>query len=354
MSIEPNQINKRTVLDYWQALENTEASQLEKTIHHFTTADMVWNGPDPINQLQGAGAFLTDFWLPLLNSFSNLKRQTHIFFSGESNGRIDGLDDGEMWVCGTGLFNGIFSRDYLTIPSSGKEVNIRWGEFCRMRDGKIVETYFLLDLIDLMQQAGFQVLPPSRGTDGVWPSPRANDGNMLDTQDEQTTRYSLEHIREFIFDGLNNYDQSELESMGMADFFHPDVKWYGPGGIGACLNFKEFETLHQQPWLIAFPDRSVQDLDALFAEGNYSGAPGWAGVKATHTGEYLGYPATGKSLTINGLDYWKREGEVYVENWVFVDMVHLFRQIGVDLFERLHSEIDQSHEMRRFDNNSLS
>jgi len=163
----------------------------------------------------------------------------------------------------------------------------------------------------------------------------AKDGILLGAQDAAESRYSLEHIRKFIFDGLNNYDQSELESMAMADFFHPEVKWYGPGGIGACLNFNEFETLHQQPWLHAFPDRSVQNLDALFAEGKFSGAPGWAGVKATHTGEYLGCPATGKPLVINGLDYWKREGERYVENWVFVDMIHLFRQLGVDLFARL-------------------
>jgi hypothetical protein len=26
---------------------------------------------------------------------------------------------------------------------------------------------------------------------------------------------------------------------------------------------------------------------------------------------------------------------MYVENWVFVDMIHLFRQFGVDLFERM-------------------
>ena len=152
---------------------------------------------------------------------------------------------------------------------------------------------------------------------------------------------SLEHIRKFIFDGLNNYDQSDLESMGMADFFHPEVKWYGPGGIGACLSFSEFETLHQQPWLTAFPDRAVQNLDALFAEGNYSGAPGWSGVKATHTGDYLNHPPTGNKLEFNGLDWWKRNGEVYIENWVFVDMIHLFRQFGVDLFDRmkqLHGE----------------
>lgn len=41
------------------------------------------------------------------------------------------------------------------------------------------------------------------------------------------------------------------------------------------MSFAEFETLHQQPWLVAYPDRQVQDLDALFAEGLYSAAPGW-------------------------------------------------------------------------------
>ncbi len=82
----------------------------------------------------------------------------------------------------------------------------------------------------------------------------------------------------------------------------------------------------------------MQNLDALFAEGRYSGAPGWAGVKATHAGEYLDHAATGNAVEIYGLDWWKRDGEVYIENWVFVDMIHLFRQLGVDLFERLAQE----------------
>ncbi len=45
-------------------------------------------------------------------------------------------------------------------------------------------------------------------------------------------------------------------------------------------------------------------------------------------------------VEINGLDWWKRDGEVYIENWVFVDMIHLFRQLGVDLFERLAHEAE--------------
>lgn len=335
--VELNQLNKHAVWDFWQALENAGTDEIETAVATAMAADVIWHGPAPLGELQGADLFKSEFWLPLLHSFPDLKRETHIFCGGESNGRIDGklALDGHMWVSGTGYLNGIFANDYLSIPATGKRVSIRWGEFCRVENGKIVEIYFLLDLIDLMQQSGFDVLPPARGKNNLYPSPAANDGVLLNAQDEAVSAYSLDHIRRFIFDGLNAYDESALGSMGMSDYFHPDVKWYGPGGIGACLSFKEFEEFHQAPWLIAYPDRKVQNLDALIAEGSYSGGPGWAGVIATHTGPYLDSPATGNTIRFNGLDWWKREGEVYVENWVFVDMIDLFRQFGIDLFARL-------------------
>ena len=335
MAIELNQENKQIVWNYWQQLEAASADQLLQIANESLVSNILWHGPDPINELRGVQSFVAEFWLPLQKSFRDLRRQTHIFFGGQSNGRIDGKNDGNMWVTGTGYLNGIFVEDYLSIPANNSEVHIRWGEFCRLEEGRITEIFFLLDLVDLIEQAGFQVLPLSRGAAGVYPPPSANDGILLQAQSEKESRYSLDHIRRFIFEGLNRFDRSDLKSMGMADFFHPEVQWYGPGGIGACLSFREFETLHQQPWLHAFPDRSVQNLDALFAEGSYSGAPGWAGVKATHAGEYLDHAATRNSVEINGLDWWKRDGEVYIENWVFVDMIHLFRQLGVDLFERL-------------------
>jgi predicted ester cyclase len=335
MSIELNQRNKKLVWDFWKSLEMANAGDIQSVARQHMHEDALWHGPDPIEDLQGANAFVSGFWQPLIESFPDMKRQTHIVIGGKSNGRIDGSEDGRLWVGGTGYFNGTFANDYLSIPATGQDVSIRWGEFCRIENNLVVETYVLLDLIDLMQQAGCHVLPPSRGIDGVYPPPRANDGVLLDEQDAGESDYTLNHIRRFIFEGLNNYDQSELGSMGMADYFHPDVKWYGPGGIGACLSFNEFEDNHQRHWLQAFPDRSVQNLDALIAEGSYSGAPGWAGVRATHTGEYLGVEATGRPLEINGLDFWKLENDMYVENWVFVDMIHLFRQFGVDLFERI-------------------
>ncbi len=342
MDIELNQTNKRLVWEFWRDLEAAGHGGAIDVASIAMHNDVEWSGPDPIGRLHGVEAFASDFWQPLLHSFPDMTRQTHVFFGGESNGRIDGdlSLDGHMWATGTGLLTGTFANDYLTIPATGGQVTIPWGEFCRLADGVIVDVYFLIDLVELMRQAGYEVLPPNRGADGIYPSPDATDGIMLGVQNQETSRHSLEHIRRFIFDGLNAYDQTELESMGMADFFDPGIRWYGPGGIGACLSVKEFEDFHQRPWLAAYPDRRVQDLDALFAEGAYSGGSGWAGVKATHTGPYLDSPATGNQIEFNGLDWWKREGEMYVENWVFVDMVHLFRQLGVDLFERLgeHSQ----------------
>ncbi len=337
MNSKLNQQNKDLVWNFWQTLDNGQPTDYEKSAKTTMSSDVKWFGFDPINNLSGNYAFTEFFWKPFRAAFPDLERETHIFMGGISNGRIDGdiSKDGHYWVSGTGYFNATFTKDYLTIPANGKKVKIRWGEFCKVENGKITEVYFQLDLIDLMQQVGISVLPPSKGKDNLYPAPAAKDGVLQTAQDVKTSRYSLDHIWQFIFNGLNAFDESNLKSMGMADYFHPNVKWYGPGGIGACLSFKEFEDLHQQPWLVAYPDRQVQDLDALIAEGNYSGGPGWAGVKATHTGTYMNVPATGKPIDFNGLDWWKREGEVYIENWVFVDMIHLFRQFGVDLLEVL-------------------
>jgi len=336
MSESQDQLNKQIVRSLWAGLDASNGESVEAAWQHLS-AQHVFQGFDPISTLAGVSGFLHNYWLPLRNSFPDLVRHTHIFMAGQSNGRVDGdlSRDGQVWVGATGLYEATFARDYLGIPASGKSVSIRWGDFYRMVDGRIVETYTLIDLIDLIQQVGIPVLPPSRGKDHIYPAPAAKDGVMMAAQEPALTSASLAHIREFIFQGLNRYDRSELKSMGMARYFNPDVQWYGPGGIGACLGLREFEELHQRPWLVAFPDRQVQNLTALIAEGAYLGGPGWAGVLATHTGPYLECPATNRRIAINGMDWWKRSGDQYVENWVFVDMIHLFRQFDIDLLARI-------------------
>ena len=35
------------------------------------------------------------------------------------------------------------------------------------------------------------------------------------------------------------------------------------------------------------------------------------------------------------MDFWRRENDPLVENWIFVDMIQLFRQFGVDLLQSI-------------------
>jgi hypothetical protein len=35
------------------------------------------------------------------------------------------------------------------------------------------------------------------------------------------------------------------------------------------------------------------------------------------------------------MDFWRRDGDRLAENWVFIDIPDLLRQLGVDLFARM-------------------
>ena len=66
------------------------------------------------------------------------------------------------------------------------------------------------------------------------------------------------------------------------------------------------------------------------------------GVLATHTGPYLDQPATGRRVSFNGIDFWLKGAnpqgaDHFTENWVFLDMIHLFNQFGVDLMARMRA-----------------
>ncbi len=344
MSTELNQKNKQIIRDYWQALQKAKTEQLREVVASVMRQDVRCFGPDPINHLQGRNALVNDYWSTLLRSFPDLTRQTHLFCGGKSNGRADGdiSKDGRMWVSGSGYFSATFTLDYLSIPATGSRVDIRWGEFYRLEEGKVVDFYFLLDLVDLMRQAGFDVLAPVLATDQRFPPPKANDGILLDAQNESETAQELQKIHRFVYHSLNSFNQEDISSMGVADFFHADIHWYGPGGIGACYSLKEFEDFHQKPWLAAFPDRQNQNLDALYAEGKYTAGSGWTGTRAIHSGSFKGVQGSGTPVKFNGMDWWKRDGDKYIENWVFVDMIYLFRQLGVDLFDRLAEQVKQS------------
>ncbi len=208
-----------------------------------------------------------------------------------------------------------------------------------MQAGKVIEDYILLDLIDVMLQAGFRVLPRSRGDEAQVPGPSDDDGVLLTPQDDRVGEKSL-HLVEAMLAGLRSYDGSDLRSMNMAAFWHPRMHWYGPCGIGTARSLEEYEDVHARPFLHAFPDRKGGHHKARLAEGLYGASTGWPGVCATHRGAWLGYPPTGKQIGMRVMDFWRRAGDVLAQNWVLIDIVDVFQQCGIDLFAGVRKQVE--------------
>jgi len=338
MSAE-NQRNKAATLAYWNAIDSTAPDAIARAASAHLVPAHLWQGPAPYSELHGAEALATEFLAPLRRAIPDLKRQTHIFFGGQSDGRVAGGGDDRYWTCGTGYLTGTqiapVAGRLADIPVTTRPLRLRWGEFLRFENGQIVQSQFLIDVLDWCEQIGFPLIPRAAGASFVYPAPTAYDGMLTEEHDDAASAALLSYARDFIFGGLNTFDRSDLSSMGLARFFHKNIKWYGPGGIGACLSMQEFEDFHQRPWLVAYPDRAVQDHDNLIAEDRLVCASSFPGVLATHTGPYRDVAATGNRIAFNGIDFWLKGTDKFTENWVFVDMVHLWGQFGIDLMGRL-------------------
>jgi SnoaL-like polyketide cyclase len=300
----------------------------------FFAPDCVQHTFHPFNALYGIAAMDAQFWQPLLHAMPNLERRTDLFFAGEFDGRFCG--GAGTWVTAHGYLCGTMLHDWLGIPATGDTIYLRIGEFYRVENGKIVDARVLLDIVDVMRQAGFAVLPKSNGLDLLVPGPQTADGRLFTAQDAAETTASMASLDRMI-GGLTSFNQKDLKSMGMHAFWHKDMMWYGPCGIGTSRRVEGFQTHHQKPFLHAFPDRKGGNHISRIAEGHYIGSTGWPSVHATHKGDYLGAAAINAPISMRVADWWRREGDTLRENWVMIDLPDLLLQMGVDVFARLEA-----------------
>jgi steroid delta-isomerase-like uncharacterized protein len=75
----------------------------------------------------------------------------------------------------------------------------------------------------------------------------------------------------------------------------------------------------------AFPDLEIT-VDDLVAEGDKVSAR--TTMRGTHRGVFLGFPGTGKAVTMTGLTMVRIVDGSLVESWVKNDVMGLMRQLG--------------------------
>ena len=111
--------------------------------------DMVWEGPAGIGTMNGLDEFEHVYRKPFLKAFPDKV--------GEDIVRIAEGD----WVAGTGYQTTTFAEDWLNIPATGKQIKMRYMDFWRVeeRNGerKLAENLVLIDILGVLEQAGYNV-----------------------------------------------------------------------------------------------------------------------------------------------------------------------------------------------------
>ncbi len=321
----------KTLIQQWRASlydfdEKTARQNLKKIAQ-----DAVFHMCYPFGDFDNADDFYDAVFLPLSQAWQNLERRDYIVISG--------CDEGDaQWVGCAGSYVGNFYESWLDIPPSGHLVHMRFHEFYKIIDDKVVEFQALWDIPEVMLQANAWVMTPSLGREWHVPAPATGDGlNVSGTQAQALQ--TRQHIIDMLLD-MKNHPLQPPESMKLPLYWHEKMMWYGPSGIGTGRGIAEFRHFHQIPFLKAMPDRGQYPERItyhFFAEGNYAAVTGWPDMAQTITHDgWLGIAPANQKITMRSLDFWRLENGKIRENWVLVDLLDMYQQIGVDVFARMN------------------
>ena len=295
-------------------------------------AEAVFRLAFPFGDMHGPRTFHDQALGKLKAAWPDLERRDWIVIAGEDQ-------HGAEWVGCAGHFIGTFTAPFLDIPPTGHLAHMRFHEFYRIEEGRIVEMQALWDIPEVMMQAGAWPMVPSLGREFCIPGPASGDGLFREASDPERSRASRQLIIEMLEYMKRHPSQGGPEVMEMPRFWHQQMNWYGPAGIGTGRGIEGFRNWHQIPFLKGMPDRGGK-VDQItyhfFGDNDYAAVTGWPDMIQTisHDG-WLGIPPLGREITMRSLDFWRVEDGLIRENWVMVDLLDMYDQIGVDVFARM-------------------
>jgi predicted ester cyclase len=186
-----------------------------------------------------------------------------------------------------------------------------------------------------MMQARAWPMAPQLGSFLATPAPMTQDG--LAGGGDGTA--AMARVQAMLADMVRHPADPDPAVMDLPGHWHPRCNWYGPAGIGTARGIAGFRRRHQIPFLRAMPDRGLdpEELKSHWiAEGDYAAETGWPNMRLTITGDgWLGIAPAGQRITLRSLDFWRLEGGLIRENWVLVDLLDMWAQIGVDVLGRM-------------------
>ena len=325
---ETSVANKLLYLEFLESFKSRDRQAISTAAGIFSDHAEI-NASHPINEATRGTGYVSDIIDPIAEAFEGCTRQNYIVLAGEYLGSEGGTS--------TGYFYGHFNKSLFGIPASNKLAYLRFGEFHRMEDGKIVESQVFLGLAELIIALGLWPLKASQGYEGVVPGPATQDGIWVDASDPARSRASADLV-----EGMLKKLTSEDEA------WRPDwderMVWYGPGGLGSYATVEAFAEF-QRPFELTFDgwgDGQEDGIEGVGAsckagDGDYAFLCGWPMITGVQVKPFLGIEPTGKRVFMRDCDWWRCENGKVIENWCMLDIPHVLMQLDYDVFSNLNA-----------------
>jgi len=286
---------KSLIADYRRATASFDATTVRAAVDALFAPDAALHMCHPFGDVTD---LLADCLTPLHDALPDLERRDMIVVA---NSTPEGAD----WIGCMGNYMGTFTGPFLDIPPTGHLVHMRYHEFFHVVDGKIVELQAVWDIPEMMMQAGAWPMAPQLGKFMTTPAPMSGDGLTV-TGDGQAT---MDHVIAMLTDLCRYPANPDPAVMKLDTYWHPQMNWYGPAGIGTCRGIAGFRNWHQGPFLRGMPDRKLDAMGNLMshwiAQGEYVAETGWPNMRLTLSDDgWMGIAPAGREVTLRSLDFW--------------------------------------------------
>src|SRR4051794_5026808 len=138
--------------------------------------------------------------------------------------------------------------------------------------------------------------------------------------DTTHTKQNKRLVEDFIQDLFTKGDLTAVDRYLDPAFVNHDAPY--PGAPEGPEGMRQAAVIFRQ----ALPDWH-SDVERLVAEGDIVVEEFTA--SGTHRGELFGVPATGRTLTLHGVNTFRVDGDRIVERWGMLDQLGLLQQLGL-------------------------
>jgi len=211
-----HEANKAAIAPWRAAMYDWDPAGVSAAARAVFAPDAVVHLAFPFEDLDGGVGLVDTALAPLAAAWPDIERRDMIVTVGTT-------EAGNDWVGCCGAYVGTFTEPWLDIPPTRRPVSMRFHEFYRLVDGRIVEMQALWDIPEVMMQAGAWPMGPSLGRDWFVPGPATQDGIVSSHFDPDRSATSLQVVLDMLGD-MGRHPHEPVEAMQLERYWHPKFK----------------------------------------------------------------------------------------------------------------------------------